>query len=209
MRYFNSANELDIYFTRNDGFSYKIVVDDKPNPSFFVKIQNSDDYEQHKIVNRITQLFGVVVKNVQTIVFPLIECYWLLTSKCPEKTESCMAERISLPDRFRDHCISIILSEYKGGKKDRDSLIKGLKKYNSISEMYKFLVDQLWENAATEALIRHRIQIRVRINKSVSNYYTILFRSLKSSFNDTQQTVYEKVFEEANKLFIMNYPLLS
>jgi hypothetical protein len=114
-----------------------------------------------------------------------------------------MAERISLPDRFRDHCISIILSEYKGGKKDRDTLIKGLKNYNTISEMYKYLVDQLWENSATETLIRHRIQIRVRINNTVSNYYTELFKLLKSSFyDDTQQTVYEKIFDEARKLFI-------
>lgn len=199
-----SANyNLDIYFTRNDGLSYKIVVDDKPNPNFFVSKQGSDDYEPHERVDRITQLFGVVVKNVQTILFPLIECYWLLTSKCPEKAESCMAERISLPDRFRDHCISIILSEYKGGKEDRDTLIKGLKKYNTISEMYIYLVDQLWENSATETLIRHRIQIRVRINNTVSNYYTELFKLLKSSFyDDTQQTVYEKIFDEARKLFI-------
>lgn len=195
--------DMDIYFTRKDGLSYRIVVDDKPNPNFFVSIQGSDNYEPHERVDRITQLFGVVVKNVQTILFPLIECYWLLTSKCPEKAESCMAERISLPDRFRDHCISIILSEYKGGKKDRDTLIKGLKKYNTISEMYKYLVDQLWENAAAEALIRHRIQIRMRINNTVSNYYSYLFELLKSSFYlDTQQTVYEKIFDEARKLFI-------
>ena len=191
--------EMEIIIKEKNGLSSIINVAEQLDPVFKIMVDNKIRYERKK-----PTLLGVVIKNVQTILFPLIECYWMLTNKCSEYGDGSMMEKISLPDRFRDHCIAIILSGYRGGKKDRDALIKGLKKYNSVTEMYKYLVDQLWENAATEALIRNQIQIGIRKKLNVYHYYDNLFLILKEShfINSDQQTVYESVFEKASGLFI-------
>lgn len=190
--------DMTITVREKNGLSSMIIVGDHSDPIFKVIADSGKEYVRPFVLDS-------VVKNVQTILFPLIECYWMLTSKCPEKDERNMTERIPLADRFIDHCIAIILSEYSGGKKDRDTLIKGLKKYSTVSEMYKYLVDQLWENAATEALIRKQIQIRIRFRDNVYHYYKELFSLLKDSpfIDSVQQAVYNSVFEKAGELFIM------
>lgn len=190
--------DMTITVREKNGLSSMIIVGDHSDPIFKVIADSGKEYVRPFVLDS-------VVKNVQTILFPLIECYWMLTSKCPEKDERNMTERIPLADRFIDHCIAIILSEYSGGKKDRDTLIKGLKKYSTVSEMYKYLVDQLWENAATEALIRKQIQIRIRFRNNVYHYYDELFSLLKDSpfIDSVQQDVYNSVFNKASELFIM------
>lgn len=191
---------MTITVREKHGLSSIINVDNRPNPIFEVVVDESKKFVKNK-----PSVLGPIIKNVQTILFPLIECYWMLTSRCPENCEVDMTEKVSLADKFMDHCIAIILSEYTGGKKDRDTLIRGLKMYNTVSEMYKYLVDQLWENAATEALIRRQIQIRIRFRDNVDFYYKELFSLLKDSpfIDSVQQTVYKSVFDKASELFIM------
>lgn len=190
--------DMTITVREKNGLSSMIIVGDHSDPIFKVIADSGKEYVRPFVLDP-------VIKNVQTILFPLIECYWMLTSKCPRNGENNMTEKIPLADRFIDHCIAIILSEYSGGKKDRDALIKGLKKYSTVSEMYKYLVDQLWENAATEALIRKQIQIRIRFRDNVYHYYKELFSLLKDSpfIDSVQQAVYNSVFEKAGELFIM------
>ena len=198
-----------IGFTNKDGVSYVIENngDDDGNLAF------TYNGKKNSFADKVMIQFGIVIQNIQSILFPIMECYWKLTSRCSENNENCVTERMSMPDRFRDHCIAIILSEYKGGKKDREVLIKGLKRQTTISEMYKYLVDQLWENAANEALIRQRIQLRIRINHTVSDYYNKLFSLIKDSsyLSNTQKEVYESIFDKASDLFIMEskHPKLS
>ena len=192
-----SYYDLEIIVLEKNGLTSIIKVDERLDPTFKVMVNGKEKRES----NRPT-LLGAVIKNVQTILFPLIECYWTLTNDCPQKCEGGLTEGISLTDKFRDHCISIILSGYRGGKKDRDVLIKELKKYSSVSEMYKYLVEQLWENAATEALIRNQIQIRIRRKYNVYRYYDESFKLLKRYNNSDQQAVYESVFNKASGLFI-------
>lgn len=183
---------------KKNGFSTKIIVDDGPIPIFTI---NGGKWNLQSLSKK---WLGAVIKNIQNVLFPLMECYRILICKCPENGENPFSEKISLPDRFRDHCIAVILSEYKGEKKDRDALIKGLKKYNYISEMYKYLVDQLWENAATEALIRMQIQRGIRYKKTVECYYfELLLLLYKSYFIDgIQWAVYKNIYFKACKLFI-------
>lgn len=117
-------------------------------------------------------------------------------------------ERMSLPDLFRDYGISLILSYYKGGSKDREALIKGLKKYNTPSEMYKYLVDQLWEKEATEYIIRGPIQEAIHDKKTVAVYYGELMNQvvwlIDGSCNHVE--VYREIFNLATEFFINPNP---
>ena len=142
--------------------------------------------------------------NFKNILYPLLLCRSELMSKSPYLDVGSASERISLPDRFRDYCISLILSNYKGGIRGRDVLIKGLKKYLTPSEMYKYLVDQLWENDATEKLIRQTIQEEIRSDSTIKCYYKELLNLLTSSLviDETQKKVYEGVFGKACEAFI-------
>lgn len=188
---------IEIKVTKNNGLSSNITIDDSRDPVFKVG--------RLSIKNDGAHSFGKVIKNIQKILFPLIECYLISTNMCFEKGEWHIPEKDYMLDKFRDHCIAIVLSEYKGEKKDRDTLIKGLKKHNTISEIYKYLVDQLWENAATEALIRTQIQKGIRNKRTVEYYYKTLLKKIVAKFpfvNNTQIDVYESIFNKACGLFI-------
>lgn len=143
--------------------------------------------------------------NFKNILYPLLLCRSELISKSPYFDVDSASERISFPDRFRDYCISLILSNYKGGIRGRDVLIKGLKKYYSPSEMYKYLVDQLWENDATEKLIRQTIQEEIRSDVTVMCYYKELLKLLTDSLviDETQKTVYDGIFRKACEAFVV------
>lgn len=84
-------------------------------------------------------------------------------------------------------------------------MIKGLKKYYSPSEMYKYLVDQLWENDATEKLIRQTIQEEIRSDVTVMCYYKELLKLLTDSLviDETQKTVYDGIFRKACEAFVV------
>lgn len=165
---------------------------------------NQNDKKKHTFDKDIIYIDKNLFYNFKNILFPLFLCRSELMSKCPHLDVSSVSERISLPDRFRDYCISLILSNYKGGIKGRDALIKGLKKYFTPSEMYKYLVDQLWENDATEKLIRQTIQEEIRSNAAVKYYYNELLNLLTNSFviDESQKKVYDGIFSKACEAFI-------
>ena len=206
----SSNNKTTIPF-----YDYEIdlYVSDKDKVLFYINVNEGSD----PIIKPNNHLLGwafpgyyknsmaAILKCIQKILIPLMDRYAKLTDVRATNNQA-NANNTALQEEYKDYCISTILSEYKGGKKDRDVLIKGLKKLNTISEMYKYLVDQLWENAATEALIRRQIQKGIRDNNAVGRYYYALFEQLlsQSPFIDkTQRSVYGQIFNEAKKLFIM------
>lgn len=111
---------------------------------------------------------------------------------------------------FRDYVISLLLEQYTGSKKDRDGLIKELRKYTTISEVYKHLVEALWENAIMELLIRADIQEKERTPESVGKYYELLWEETEKMLNyittDPQKSkaIYQNLCKEAGKKFICN-----
>lgn len=190
---------LHIIISMKDGTSFEIDVDDNPNPD--ITIKHKSKWVLQGWYYRYSMNF--ILKNIQNILIPLMECYALLTGGCLDGNSQSFSEK-ALLDRYKDRCIAIILSNYKGGKKDRDALIKGLKKHNTISEMYKYLVDQIWGNDATETLIRQIIQKAIRNKKTVDLYYGELLKLLNDSsfINETQSRVYGEVFNKAKQIFI-------
>ena len=165
-------------------------------------IQNDSEKEEEggKTYNVKDNFFD----NYKNILVTLSLCRSKSIAKS-QKLDICgYMESLLLPDRFRDYCISLILSKYVGGIKDRDALIKGLKKQTTVTEMYKYLVDQLWENDATEMLIRNKIQEEIRSNEAVKSYYEELLGLLTKSsvVNEKQRDVYTGVFEKACGIFI-------
>lgn len=147
---------------------------------------------------------GNVFYHFVKILVPLSHCRFTYLLDCPPLAIKGVSERISTPDLFKDYCISLILSYYKNGKKGRDALIKGLKKQIAPTEMYKYLVDQLWENDATESLIRLMIQEDIHNNDAVKGYYDELLELmvLSLAIDKPQQRVYVNLFNNACKTFI-------
>lgn len=109
---------------------------------------------------------------------------------------------------FRDYAISQIMKLYSGGQREQDMLIKNLYRYNSITEMYRYLVDVLWKDAIIEYGIRQDIQETVHSKDFVVKYYKELFnvteRNLKEIFGEGKQftNIYKNIFNHAVKLFI-------
>lgn len=113
---------------------------------------------------------------------------------CPDDTQAI----------YRDYVIALIMSNYKGSKKDRDNLIKGLHKFTTVSEIYKHLVEVLWDNAIMEMLIRADIQEEIRKQDSVGKYYELLWKETEKMLSDisVETRIYKSLCIEAEKNFI-------
>lgn len=117
----------------------------------------------------------------------------------------------SLADIYRNHAIALILGKSMITKKEKESLIKDLHKYNTVSEIYKHLVEVLWKNAIMEICIRGKIQELIRNKITVGSYYKELYnKETRKILNYITvggikpQNIYERLCEEAGKIFIHN-----
>ena len=119
-------------------------------------------------------------------------------------------------ERFRECAIATIMRLYRGGHREQTMLIKNLHRYNTITEMYRYLVDVLWKDAIVEYCIRQEIQNRVHRKESVGNYYERLKNltceklgyifdetDYKNETNGTPIELYTNVFSTAMSIFIM------
>lgn len=111
---------------------------------------------------------------------------------------------------FRDYAIAKIMNLYSGGQREQDMLIKNLYRYNSITEMYRYLVDVLWKDAIIEYGIRQEIQQTVHSRKFIIEYYNKLFRTtemcFKEAFGEEKMyiDIYKEIFEQAVNIFIQD-----
>lgn len=106
---------------------------------------------------------------------------------------------------YLNEAISILLEKYTESQKERDNLIKELHKYSTPSEIFKHLVESLWDNKMTEICIRSDIQAKVRNEKSVDNYYIRLWEKTKGLLDiadDNAIPIYRDIFNKAAKTFI-------
>lgn len=106
-----------------------------------------------------------------------------------QKNMKSLAEKETLVNKdglecFRDFVIAKIMSLYSGGQREQDMLIKNLYHHNSITEMYRYLVDTLWKDAIIEYCIRQEIQKNVHSRKCIGNYYDKLFEITMEGFID-------------------------
>ena len=121
------------------------------------------------------------------------------------KSDSLGAQFTDATNYYLDAAISILLEKYSKSQRDRDNLIKELHKYSTPSEIFKHLVESLWDNKMTEICIRSDIQAKVRDEKSVDNYYIKLWEKTKDLLNiadDNAIPIYSHIFDEAAKRFI-------
>lgn len=109
----------------------------------------------------------------------------------------------SVAKSYLDEVIAVLLDNYQESQKERDSLIKELHKYSTPSEIFKHLVESLWDNKMTEICIRSDIQANVRKKDSVGNYYDMLWDKTEKLLNmDDAIDIYRNIFNEAAKRFI-------
>lgn len=113
-----------------------------------------------------------------------------------------------IQELYLDYVLSSLMEYYQGSKKERDNLIKDLHKFTTITEIYKHLVEVLWENAITETLIRADIQEGVRKHLSVWRYYGLLWKETEKMLEQVTtgginpHDVYYQLCEKAGKTFI-------
>lgn len=97
-------------------------------------------------------------------------------------------------EEYRNYVIALILSKYQCGKKETDTLIKGLHKYESVSEIYLYLVEKLWRDALMEKCVKLEIQKKVHAKTAftikgekeeltaIERYYNKLWTLTETSF---------------------------
>lgn len=125
-------------------------------------------------------------------------------NKIPNK-ESLAVHFKDATNYYLNEAISILLEKYTESQKERDNLIKELHKYSTPSEIFKHLVESLWDNKMTEICIRSDIQAKVRNEKSVDNYYIRLWEKTKGLLDiadDNAIPIYRDIFNKAAKTFI-------
>lgn len=145
----------------------KITVD-----SFIASIKSAEELKAINDLDNIIKLDDnpkKLLESVIAIIYDIHKCYINLVG-CPPK----YGVR-ELPEPFRNHVIAILLSNYKGTKKDLNTLIKELDKYSSVSEIYRHVVDVLWNSTINEILIHRIIQEKVHGNDAVGEYYNKLW----------------------------------
>lgn len=133
-------------------------------------------------------------------------------NKLTNKKEESLSERnLTVDDGlkcFRDFAIAKIMSLYSGGHREQAILIKNLYRYNSITEMYRYLFDVLWKDAIIEYCIRQEIQKTVHSREFVELYYlklhNLTIESIKEAFGSEEpyKSIYSSIFACAKEAFI-------
>lgn len=116
----------------------------------------------------------------------------------------------SLTDQYRNHIIALILGTFLTIKKEKDNLIKELRKFHSVSEIYKHIIEALWENRIKEICIRGKIQEKVRSFKVVETYYKTLYEETEDMLKMIGHkeskvepiSIYKNIFDKAMTLFL-------
>jgi len=109
---------------------------------------------------------------------------------------------------FRDNVIANVMRLYSEGHREQAMLIKNLYRFNSITEMYRYLFDVLWKDAILEYCIRQEIQKTVHSRKFVKQYYKKLFDVTEASLIEAlgkdgpYNHIYKNIFDQAVNSFI-------
>lgn len=205
-----------------------------------IKFQNLENDEVSKIKEILNNLIGIrVIENGSEIkIFndsdkKLFDNISILVNAQNAFVENVSKDTLKgkygleeIEKRFRDYLISQIMKLYSGGQREQEMMIKGLYRYKSITEMYRYLVNVLWKDAITEYCIRLKIQNYVHTRDFVELYYKKLWEitddGLKSAFfkddkdmKGTENTtkvnkeeavnkikIYKNIFDNAVKYFI-------
>lgn len=124
-------------------------------------------------------------------------------------------ERFSIMDSFKDYIMALVLKHYEGSTRERELLLKNLHKYNTCSEIFKYLFSVLCKDDYRENSVRMSVQNAVHSYEFVHFYYNKLWnytaRMLEnvnvSMANDESgvkpDTIYKGIYEKAIACFVM------
>ena len=184
-------NILEKILSKDEKRMFKAILQDVYNTVSEVDIDNT----------------RILIENLE-IIIEVHSCFdkFSLGKQC-----NLLDNKDSLADLYRNHVIALILGKSLTTKKEKESLIKDLHKYNSVSEIYKHLVEELWKNAIMEICIRGKIQEVIRDNVIVGCYYKELYNKETVKILNyitvgeiKPKNIYKRLCEEAGKIFINN-----
>lgn len=145
----------------------------------------------------------LLIENVE-IILEAQQCYneISLSDNC-----KLFDHKDSLTDLYRNHVIAIILGKPLITKKEKEALVKELRKFSTVSEIYRHIIEVMWENRIKEMCIRGKIQESVRSPKVVQAYYGKLWEETQGMFESIgikPISIYKNLFIEAEKYFLNN-----
>lgn len=124
-------------------------------------------------------------------------------------------ERFSIIDSFKDYIMALVLKHYEGSTRERELLLKNLHKYNTCSEIFKYLFSVLCKDDYRENSVRMFVQNAVHSYEFVHFYYNKLWnytaRMLENvnvsmsndGFGVKPDAIYEGIYKKAIACFIM------
>ena len=172
------------------------------------------------LLSRTTQPLFTDEKQIKTIsklsvvISHAYLCYMRISKECHGKCVD--KEATSITELYKNHVISFVygIEESCMSKKEKESLVKEIHKFSTVSEIFKHIVEKLWRDRITEMCIRGALQVEVHSQNVVSAYYTKLWdltrialsaiddEFSKESPNANIKTVYEAIFDIAKKTFL-------
>lgn len=176
------------------------------NGKTFKKLLPKSAIPEHPIFTNENQVNTIV--EYLKVIEEAKACYHVITNKCHD---TCSGKMESITNLYKNRVIALVLGIEKQymSKKDKETLVKEIHKYETVSEVYCHLVEVLWKNSITELCIRGVIQEKVRSIDTVQEYYRKLWDWTKYMLSSIDQSdskstifVYEELFNEAEKIFI-------
>lgn len=144
-----------------------------------------------------------VIAQYIKIICEAYECYNKISGECHDL---CSNGIDSIVELYRNRVVALILGMNKQymSKKEKETLVKEIHKYTTVSEVYYHIVEVLWKNAITEICIRGVIQKKVRSIETVANYYDKLWDVTHESLTNLgeMEVVYRNVYQTAKEIFI-------
>ena len=163
-----------------------------------------------KISSNNNDFLDTMVEYVK-VIKESYKCYEIIFKNC-NNTDN--RDSTSITELYKNRVIALVFRINKKymNTKEKDTFVKEIHKYATVSEVFMHLVEVLWKNAIMELLIRAKIQEEVRKPDSVANYYDLLWKetekmlesiSIETNIYSVETNIYKNLFDEAKKAFIL------
>lgn len=211
----NSKEDLEVMKEINNNDSYtslsfsekdklmKLLNDIKDDIKISEKdyIENTAKYEDITIPNDNRTILSDVLKMYNKLSY----------NNC---SNSRFYKKYSNADSYRDYVMASILKNFTGSTRERELLLKNLHKYNTCSEIIKYLFSVLCKDAYRETEVRTSVQEAVHSYEFVHYYYNKLWNNTQrmlenvkidmgEDINAGPVRVYERIYNNAIKCFVI------
>ena len=211
----NSKEDLEVMKEINNSDSYtllsfsekdklmKLLNDIKDD----IKISEKDYFENTEKYKSLE-----IPEENRTILSDVLNVYYKLSyNNC---SNSRLYKKYSIADSYRDYIMASILKNFTGSTRERELILKNLHKYDTCSEIIKYLFSVLCKDAYRETKVRISVQEAVHSYEFVHYYYNKLWNNTQRMLENVKidigedtnagsVRVYESIYNNAIRCFVM------